>query len=247
MYSDVKYFKVIKKYLSSKIFVEDGFKYVFDDIHEKHGAVFMTVDVTLPNPNQSWVESRFSFDIQNILHVLERFIGEGFSVSIKTTINGRDTKDYKYCYVSPEKQIELLDALNSQISKLTLIKKNNDKTEFNVSWKQNKNRNYDLSDNYFGFYFYLELYNFKFNGESVTPNMDMIDDLAGALRENLWDLDSFKEKGEDIIYIILEPEIQIRNIDDCYITFYTYVSKIDGIEVNSTSSHYSVTPEMFNL
>lgn len=75
----------------------------------------------------------------------------------------------------------------------------------------------------------------------------MINNLAGTLGENLLDLDSFKDKGEDIIYIILEPEIQIREVDDCYISLNTYVSKIDGIEVNPTSSHFSVVPEMFNL
>jgi hypothetical protein len=246
MYSDVKYFKVIKKYLSSQIFVEDGFKYVFNDIHEKDGAVFMTVDVILPNPNQSWVESKFSFDIQNILHALQGFIGEGFSVSIKTTLNGKDVEDYGYCYVSPEKQFEILESLNSQISKVTLIQKMG-KTEFNVSWKRNKNRNYSLDDSYFGFYFYLDLYDLNFNGKSVKPNMDMIDDLAGTLGENLLDTDSFREKAENIIYTVLEPEIRIRDVDDCYIQLYTYVNKIDGIEVSPTSSHFAVTPEMFNL
>jgi hypothetical protein len=246
MYSEVKYFKVIKKYLSSKIFVEDGFKYRFVDIHEKDGAVFMVVDVTLPNPNQSWVVSKFSFDIQNILYHLQGFIGEGFSVSIKTMLNGRDVEDYGYCYVSPEKQIEILEALNLQISKLTLIQKTG-KTEFNISWKRNKNRNYSLDDSYFGFYFYLDLYDIKFNEKSVKPNINMIDDLAGTLGDNLLDTDSFRDKAENIIYTVLEPEIRIRDVDDCYIQLYTHVNKIDGIEVSPTSTHFSVTPEMFNL
>ena len=246
MDSKVKYFKVIKRYLSSQTFIEDGFRYDFNDIHEKDGVVFLTVAVTLPEPNQSWVASKFSFDIQNILYGLQRFIGEGFSTSYKTTLNGRDVKDYNYCYVSSEKQIELLDALNSQISKLTLIQKGV-RTEFNISWRRNKNRNYDLDDTYFGFYFYLDLYNFKFNDIPVKPNMDMIDDLAGTMGENLLDSDSFKERAEGIIYTVLEPEIQIKEIDDCYIQLYTHVSKIDGIEVNPNSSHFGITPEMFNL
>ena len=246
MESEVKYFKVIKRYLSSQTFVEDGFKYDFNDIREKDGVVFMTVEVTLPNPKQSWVASKFSFDIENILYTLKEFVGEGFSVSYTTTLNGRDIKDYKYCYVSSEKQIELLDALNSQISKLTLIQKNNT-TGFNISWKRNKNRNYDLDDAYFGFYFYIDLYDFKFNDISVKPNMDMIDDLAGTLGENLLDTDSFREKAEGIIYTVLEPEIQIKEVDDLYIMLYTHVSKMDGIEVNPTVSHFGVTPEMFNL
>lgn len=246
MESEVKYFKVIKRYLSSQTFVEDGFKYDFNDIREKDGAVFMTVEVTLPKPNQSWVASKFSFDIGNILYTLKEFVGEGFSVSYTTTLNGRDIKDYKYCYVSSEKQIELLDALNSQISKLTLIQKNTT-TGFNISWKRNKNRNYDLDDTYFGFYFYIDLYDFKFNDISVKPNMDMIDDLAGTLGENLLDTDSFREKAEGIIYTVLEPEIRIKEVDDLYIMLYTHVSKIDGIEVNPTVSYFGVTPEMFNL
>jgi len=246
MYSEVKYFKVIKKYLSSKIFVEDGFKYKFFDIHEKDGAVFMDIDVTLPNPNQSWVEPKFSFDIQNILRQLQGFIGEGFSVSIRTVLNGRDVEDYGYCYVSPEKQIELLEALNSQISKITFTQKIG-KTEFNVSWARNKSRNYSLDDSYFNFYFYLELYDLKFDDKSVKPNMDMINDLAGTLNDNLLDKDSFREKAENIIYTVLEPEIKVRDVDDCYFQINTYVNKIDGIKVNPTSSHFSVTPEMFNL
>lgn len=244
MYSEIKYFKVIKKYLLSQTFIEDGFKYDFKDIHEREGAVYMTVAVTLPKPNQSWVSSKFSFDIQNILFTLQEFVGVAFSVSYMTTLNGKDVEEYKYCYVSSEKQIELLEALNSQISKLKLIQKGNT-TEFNLTWSRGKDRNYDLDDSYFGFYYYLNLYNFEYNGKPAKPNMDMIDDLAGTLGDNLLDSDSFKDKAEGIIYTVLEPEIRIKELDDCYIQLYSHVSKIDGIKVNPSSSHFAITPEMF--
>lgn len=244
MYSEIKYFKVIKKYLSSQTFVEDGFKYDFNNIHEKDGAVFMTVAVTLPNPNQSWVAPKFSFDIQNILYTLQYFVGDGFSVSYMTTLNGRDVEDYGYCYVSPKKREEILNQLNSEIPKFYILK-NGHKLSFNIFWKESKHKFYELDDTYLGFYFYLNVSNFEYQNNDVKPNMDMIDEIAGMLNEDLQDSDGLRSKVEDIIYLILEPEIRIREVDDVYLQMNTFVDKIDGYRTTPKWHHMDIDPDMF--
>lgn len=244
MSSEIKFLKVIKNYLSSRTFVEDGFGYNFNDIHESDGAVFITVNVELPNPNQSWVASKFSYDINNILYTLKEFIGEGFSVSIMTRVNGQDVEDYGYCYVSPEKQEEILDRLNSEIPHFHILKKGQ-RLDFNLFWKKSRRDFYELNDSYFGFYFYLNASNFKLQNHDVRPNMDMIDETTGFLNEEIYDSDSLRNKVEDIIYHILEPEIRIRNVDDCYIQMNTYVDKIDGYRTTPKWNHMELDPEMF--
>ena len=67
MFKKVRYLNVIKKFLTTQEFVVDGYRYDFTDIHEgEQGDVMITVNVILPNPGQSWVSTKFSWDISNI-------------------------------------------------------------------------------------------------------------------------------------------------------------------------------------
>lgn len=250
MDSKIRYFKIIKKYLSSQTFNEDGFIYTFEQIFEKKGAVYAVVDVKLPNPKQSWVATKFSHDIQNILYNLNRFIGESFSFSIKTTINGVDVENYKYCYVSPERQNEILESLNSNLSKITINNRNgyynNLKTEFKIQWSKPDKNFYVLEDTDFSFLFNLWLYDFNFLEKDVKPKEEMVDDMAGLLGSELMDSDDFRQRAEDIIYYILEPELKIQKIDDIYISISTNINRIDTYDANQNwNSGVKISSEMF--
>jgi hypothetical protein len=83
------------------------------------------------------------------------------------------------------------------------------------------------------------------DGKSVNPNLDMIDEIAGVTSDLMYESDSVKLKIEDIIYNVVENEIEIIKVNDLYIQALWYIQQIDGIEVIPRMNHFNFEPEMF--
>ena len=244
MFREIRYYKVIKNFLESQTFFVDGFGYDFKNIEQKDGAVFLEVAVTLPKPGQSWVASKFSWDINGILQNLQGYIGEGFSVSILTTLDGVDVEELGYCFVSPEKEREILTRLNKKFGVFeTTAFSSRKEMEMGMSFRKTPNF-YRLDGDYLEFELDSRVKRIILGGELVKPDLDKIDLIAGTIYEKLMDSD-FRSELEGEIYSVLEPEIKIHDVDDCYIAAFLRINSIDGFPTVQNESYYDFVPEWF--
>ena len=245
MYKELRYFKVIKNFLESTTFDEDGFKYDFGNIVEKDGAVQFDVEVTLPKQGQSWVSCKFEWDVRNILHNLQGYIGEGFSVSYKTTIDGVDIEELGYCHVSPEKQKEIIHSLNKELHVFVTSAFSTKSTmSMDFSFRKPSNKFYMLDGDYFTFDLDVNVKKISIDGKIVKPDLNKLDLIAGTIYDKLMDSD-FRSEVEGEIYSVLEPEIKIHNVDDCYIQSFLNIVSIDGLPTVQKEEYYDFPREWF--
>lgn len=238
--------KFVQKLLMREPFYKNGFEYQFIEVDVNQDMYNIIVNVVLPRKNQSYATPKFSYDIANILDNFSKYIGESFSYSEKILVDGKEPIKGGV-FINDEKQEEVLIAIREQVKKIT-IKTAIGMLGYEIFWKRpDKGKFYKVDDNtYIDFYFYITISNFTLNGESVNPNLHMIDEISGIISDMMYDSDSVKGKIDDVLYIVMKNEMDISNIDDLYFQGIWYISHIDGMEVHPTSRHFDLEPEMFN-
>jgi len=239
-------FKITKKVLMDESFFKDGYEYQFVkvELDEDGFAVNITVNVILPEKGQSYATAVFSKGIYEILDNISGYIGSSFSYSEHILVDGKEpAKDG--VYISPEKQNQLLFELRKQIKRAYIITKNKNILSFDVNWTIADKDFYRQDDVYIHFYFYIDLANFKFDDKRVTPNLEIADEIAGVISDNLYDDDSFKSRVDDIIYSVMKDEINLHNIDDMYFDGSWNIRKLDGMEVILKNRGNDITDKMF--
>ena len=239
--------KITKKVLMSQSFFEDGYEYQFVSVEEDKefdGAFNLTVNVILPKKRQSYATAVFSNGIHKILENIWGYIGSSFSYSEHILVDGEEpVKDG--VYISPEKQNQLLFELRKRIKRADIITNNKNVLSFDVYWTRNDKEFYRYHDVYIHFYFNIDIANFKFDDKRVIPNLEIADDIAGVISDNLYDDDSFRSRVDDVMYSVMKDEIDLHNIDDMYLEGLWYVRKLDGMEVFPSFKGQDVTDKMF--
>jgi hypothetical protein len=69
-------FKIVKKFLLSQPYYEDGFEYQFVSVELDDVIIDFTVNVVLPKKEQSFTVEKFSYDIANIMENISKYVGE---------------------------------------------------------------------------------------------------------------------------------------------------------------------------
>lgn len=244
-----KILKIVKKYLLSQPFYEDGFEYQFisaevdDDI-----SIDFTVNVILPEKGQSFVVEKFSYDIANIIENVSKYMGEKIVYMEHILVEGKPAPK-SGIYISPEDSKEIIRSLNENVSKVTLSNHNDvSYVESKISFRPQKNREfYSLDDaTYIDIYLDYNLSNLIYNDESVNLNIRKIDEFAETFNEKLQNSDRFRDKLQDVIYRVLNPSIKIEDIE-VYVNANFWIDKVDGMETHDSggSLRKDFTPEMF--
>ena len=84
------------------------------------------------------------------------------------------------------------------------------------------------------------------DGRPVVPNLDIVDDVAGAILNVMYDSEGLREEMNNVAYDAMSNEIDITNVDDLYYQVRFYITKIDGFEVNKRwGDHYDLEDGMF--
>jgi len=240
-----KYGNIIKKYLLNNSFYESGFKYDFLNVEFNEKIFYFTINVTLPKDGQSYATPKFSHDIGNILDNFSKYLQTSIPYLEKILVDGKEPVKGGL-FISNKKQQEILTAVRENIKRIT-IKTEIGMLSYDVQWREPDNgKFYRLDDNsYIDFYFFIKLSNFSLKGKSVNPNLDIIDDIAGSINDEMHETDSVKIKIENIILDVLENELEIVNGDDIFVVPLWYISHIDGLEVNTNVAHFDFGPETF--
>jgi len=233
--------KLIKKILVGQTFKENTFEYTFKNIQlsEDEFAYDISVYVELPNPNQSYVAEVFISDIHNYLSNMWQYIGESFSYSLVVTTNAPHKLE---AYVSPEKYDEIVEAVNAKYRHVET--KEGHSFDVDLSPLKTQKGFFVMNDNYLEFYFTVRLGGFKYNGKSVEVKPEMINEFCGILSDELYDSDQFKNEIEGTIYDVLEPEINIKDIE-VYINTLFHVTHFNGEKIEPSWSSNSIDPDKF--
>ena len=93
---------------------------------------------------------------------------------------------------------------------------------------------------------YIEIKEFMLDSHYVVPNLDIADDVSGAILNVMYDSDSLREEMNNVVYDVMSNEIDITGIDDLYYQVRFYITKIDGFEVSAKwGNHYDLEDGMF--
>jgi len=240
-----KELKIFRKVLIDHSFNKDGYEYHFLSIEldEKGWAYNIVVNVVLPVKGQSYATPVFSGHIHDILSNIWKYVGSQFSYSEKILVDGKEPSS-KGLFISTEKQREVLSTMRKEVNEVTLKTAIGPLT-FDVYWKPNE-KFYSLEDVYIDFDFDIEIKNFMLDSHYVVPNLKNADEVAGAITNVMYDTDYLRDELNNIIYEVMENEMNITNIDDLYYQVRFYITKIDGFEVSGRwGNHYDLEPDMF--
>jgi hypothetical protein len=237
--------KIFRKVLMEHSFDKDGYEYHFLSIEtdEKGWSYNIVVNVVLPVKGQSYAIPVFSGHIHDILSNLWKYIGSQFSYSEKILVDGKEPVG-SGLFISEEKQREVLVAMRKEMKEVTIWTAIGNLT-FDVYWKPNENF-YSLEDVYIDFDFNIEIKEFMLDSHYVVPNLDIADDVAGAILNVMYDSDGLRDDINNVIYDAMSNEIDITNVDDLYFQGRFYITKIDGFEVRGKwGDHYDLEDGMF--
>lgn len=238
--------KLIKNMLMEEPFNVDGYLYDFMsvELNEKGWAYDIIVNVILPEKGQSYATPVFSQKIHEILANIWKYVGTSFSYSEKILVNGKEPVN-RGVFISTKKQREVLVSMRKEIENVKVWTAIGWLT-FDVNWRPMKEF-YQLDDVYIDFNFDIQISNFKLDGRYVKPNLDIADEVAGAILNVMYDSDTLRDEINNTIYDAMGDEIDIMNIDDLYYQARFFIGKIDGFEVTFGwfGNHYDLEPEMF--
>jgi hypothetical protein len=241
---------IVKKFLMSQPFFEDGFEYQFISVEpDEDWAIKFTVNVLLPKKGQSFVVEKFSHDIASIIENASKYIGEGISYTENILIEGKPIPE-NGVYINVEDSNEIIRSLNENVRQVTLSN-NKDVSDVRarISFYRNKDRDkFYLMDShqYIDFFIIYDIGRIEYNNTPVRISEKMFDDFGEVFNEKLQNSNRFRDELQDIIYSVLEPSIKINNID-VFINAQYWINKIDGMEALSTGNSYKTEfiPEMF--
>ena len=240
-----KELKIFRKVLMDHSFNKDGYEYHFLSIEldEKGWAYNIIVNVVLPVKGQSYATPVFSAHIHDILSNIWKYVGSSFSYSEKILVEGKEPVD-RGLFISEEKQREVLLTMRKEIKEVTIWTAIGNLT-FDVYWRPME-KFYYLDDVYIDFDFDIEIKNFLLDSHYVVPNLDIADDVAGAILNVMYDSESLREEMNNVVFDVMSNEIDITNVDDLYYQVRFYITKIDGFEVNKRwGDHYDLEDGMF--
>ncbi len=154
--------KILKKFIEGQTFKANGFVYNFLNVSELSdmvNSVELLVDVILPNPNQSYVNARFSADIQGFLIDFHNYLGVSLNYNLHTLVDGKEGED---AYVSFEKLEKIYNSVNKKFKTLEFgLKKGVVSCDIELSPPDYKidNKSYRDAGDQLDFHFWVDITN----------------------------------------------------------------------------------------
>lgn len=233
----------IKTFLESEDKIIDGYKYHFDNIHEKPkdgGLIYFDVYVSLPKKGQSYTMTKIIDDVNLIMGNLSKYFGENIAFSPQILIDdefffGKDNN----VYVSPEKKLSIIEMLNNNYQNMYFQNwgdkysmrfyfLNPEKVNNNFKMFEQPYIDSNISVNLFIKVFDIKKIISEKETIDLIPDPKKLDDLSSAI----WHLLVEKNVDEisNFIESILEDEMNI-NDSSLFFDINFKIYQIDGIDV----------------
>lgn len=222
--------KIAKKFLMYEPFKVDGFEYQFISVEpHEDWAIDVVVNVVLPKKGQSFVTEKFSYDIHYIIEGFGDYFGSAISYNEKILVDGKPTPE-RGVYINEEDQDEIINALNGNISKLSISIMNSQGETHNIrgglNWRKADRKFYEVNEE-IDFYFYYDVSNVIVNNGELNINPTKFDEFASTLNETLQNNDRFRDTVLENIYMVLMTSTKIENLEVYFNASY-YLTRIHG-------------------
>ena len=222
--------KIAKKFLMYEPFKVDGFEYQFISVEPNEDwAIDVVVNVVLPNKGQSFVTEKFSYDIHHIIEGFGDYFGSAISYNEKILVDGKPTPE-RGVYINEEDQDEIINALNGNMSKLSINIMNSQGKTYNIkgslNWERADRKFYEVNEE-IDFYFYYDVSNVIVNNGELNINPTKFDEFASTLNETLQNNDRFRDTVLENIYMVLMTSTKIENLEVYFNASY-YLTRIHG-------------------
>ena len=222
--------KIAKKFLMYEPFKVDGFEYQFISVEpHEDWAIDVVVNVVLPKKGQSFVTEKFSYDIHYIIEGFGDYFGSAISYNEKILVDGKPAPE-RGVYINEEDQDEIINALNGNISKLSISIMNSQGETHNIrgglNWRKADKKFYEVNEE-IDFYFYYDVSNVIVNNGELNINPTKFDEFASTLNETLQNNDRFRDTVLENIYMVLMPSTKIENLEVYFNASY-YLTRIHG-------------------
>ena len=222
--------KIAKKFLMYEPFKVDGFEYQFISVEpHEDWAIDVVVNVVLPKKGQSFVTEKFSYDIHYIIEGFGDYFGSAISYNEKILVDGKPTPE-RGVYINEEDQDEIINALNGNMSKLSINIMNSQGKTYNIkgslNWERADRKFYEVNEE-IDFYFYYDVSNVIVNNGELNINPTKFDEFASTLNETLQNNDRFRDTVLENIYMVLMTSTKIENLEVYFNASY-YLTRIHG-------------------
>ena len=222
--------KIAKKFLMYEPFKVDGFEYQFISVEpHEDWAIDVVVNVVLPKKGQSFVTEKFSYDIHYIIEGFGDYFGSAISYNEKILVDGKPTPE-RGVYINEEDQDEIINALNGNISKLSISIMNSQGETHNIrgglNWRKADRKFYEVNEE-IDFYFYYDVSNVIVNNGELNINPTKFDEFASTLNETLQNNDRFRDTVLENIYMVLMTSTKIENLEVYFNASYS-LTRIHG-------------------
>ena len=224
--------KIAKKFLMYEPFKVDGFEYQFISVEpHEDWAIDVVVNVVLPKKGQSFVTEKFSYDIHYIIEGFGDYFGSAISYNEKILVDGKPAPK-RNVYINEEDQDEVINALNGNMSNLSINIMNSQGKTYNIkgnlNWERADRKFYEVNEE-IDFYFYYDVSNVNVNNGELNINPTKFDEFASTLNNILQDNDRFRDNVVENIYTVLIPSTKIENLE-VYFNANYFLKRIHGKE-----------------
>jgi hypothetical protein len=226
--------KLIIKTFKNASFKKDEIVYKIMDVEpQKDERYNFYVNVVLPEKNQSYIHSKFEYDLNDYIGNIYKYIGVSFGYYLHIFVNGEPAEEI---YIRPELLNEMIEGIKQKFKKITIgVGRSREKSlvfdmELIPAGRTASANFITLSDESIEFYFKVKVSNFKLDGKDLNPlgfYPEKLRDFAGYINDLLYDTEFIRENLESFIYYTLEPEVKIKDTD-MYYTGSMFLSEIDG-------------------
>ena len=236
--------KYLQKKFKGKTIEYDGYKYEFLDVYIEDYHFTFVVNTILPVKGGAYLLEKIYENIGDIVGDFFYSIGERFTISVNVLIDG---KDVKYSYVPWEDVEKIFELANVNANTDTFSISDKDfKHHFEIRVKfypPIKTSNVVQFDDGVGLLVYVDIIQIKMDGEEVIPNLDT-ERNVGVFREIIEEFNDLGNKVENIMYDVLEPQLQFGSNESFYYNAYTRFKNYKGIPLE-TKSGYVGDKEIF--
>lgn len=236
--------KIMEKDLQGRSFENDGFIYTFEEVTSSESDDLLTiiVNVTLPNKNQSYAVPKFSHDINKFMRDYAKYFDKSFSIKLLILVDGKDVDGV---YINPETLFEVKNTFDQTVKKISFTPSYGNPSKlplsFEIDFLPSRKKNFFTEEDVnLNFNLPMNIKNIYFGDKRMdTENFDKekLSMLSGYLNDTIIDGSELREKMENTLYDILEPQLKLGD-SELYYTANTYVMQIDGKPVNTIWGDY---------